>query len=255
MLMMLLSPAKTMTWHPVPAGLPTTLPDFLPQAETLTKVVLELNLAEIRQLMNLSIPLGQEALNRFHRFSPPFTLENSRPAALYYRGDTYVGLDADTLSLEDWSFAQERLVILSGFYGVLRPLDLIQPYRLEMGVSLANERGKNLYAFWGESLTQWLDQRLGGKGTVINLASEEYGKAIQPQGLQGRMITPVFQEIRQGKAQVIGLLAKRARGRMARFIIDHRVTEASQLQSYQQEGYTFNPATSTENRWIFARES
>lgn len=252
-MLVLLSPAKTMEWRPIPPGLTGLLPQFLEEAAMLIDAARGLSVAQLCSLMALSPALGELAWRRFRDFSPPFTPDNSRPAALLYRGDTYTGLDADTLTPADWQFAAERLRILSGLYGLLRPLDLIQPYRLEMATALANPRGRNLYAFWGETLTRQVDELAGHQGAVVNLASEEYSRAVGFSRLHHPTITPVFQEIRQGKPRVIGLLAKRARGQMARFILRHRLENVEALRAFQEGGYTHDPAASTPERWIFCR--
>ena len=252
----LLSPAKRLDLAPFPAP-PTTLPDLLEDSEALVKKARTLSKKKLSELMKISDSLAELNKERFESWSAPFTPDNAKDAALSFAGDTYVGLDATTLSEEDLLWAQDRVGILSGLYGVLRPLDLIQPYRLEMGTSLPTRRGKNLYAFWGDRLTTLINERLADHpdNTVINLASKEYFTAVKPKLLTGAVVTPSFKEIKDGKAKVIGFMAKKARGMMARHIIQNRLESPEDLKAFTTGGYQFQPDQSDEQTWVFTRPS
>ena len=252
----LLSPAKRLDLAPFPAP-PTTLPDLLEDSEALVKKARTLSKKKLGELMKISDSLAELNKERFENWSAPFTSDNAKAAALSFAGDTYVGLDATSLSEDDLLWAQDRVGILSGLYGVLRPLDLIQPYRLEMGTSLATRRGKNLYAFWGERLTALINERLADHQdpTVINLASKEYFTAVKPQLLTGSVVTPSFKEIKDGKAKVIGFMAKKARGMMARHIIQNRLESPEDLKAFNAGGYRFQPEQSDAQTWVFTRPS
>jgi cytoplasmic iron level regulating protein YaaA (DUF328/UPF0246 family) len=171
------------------------------------------------------------------------------------KGDVYNGLDAYGMTADDIAFAQDHLRMLSGLYGVLRPLDLMQPYRLEMGTRLSTARGKNLYEFWGDIITDKLNEQLpaSGSGILLNLASTEYFKAVKPKRFGGRIITPQFKEYKNGQYRILGVYAKRARGLMSRFIIDNRISDPLDIQAFDREGYAFNPALSDGDNWVFSR--
>ncbi|PVV16103.1 MAG: hypothetical protein B6D82_01840 [gamma proteobacterium symbiont of Ctena orbiculata] len=182
-------------------------------------------------------------------------MNNAKQAALAMKGDVYSGLDAETLNKKGFEFAQQHLRILSGLYGVLRPLDLMQPYRLEMGTKLPNDKGKDLYAFWGEQITRAINRDLKAQGddVLINLASNEYFKSIKPRLIEGRIITPQFKERKNGSYRMIGVFAKRARGLMSRFIIDNRLRHPEEIQQFNSDGYRYNKRLSRENQWVFTR--
>jgi cytoplasmic iron level regulating protein YaaA (DUF328/UPF0246 family) len=205
--------------------------------------------------MNLSDALTELNHTRYEQYSTPFTPDNAKQAVFMFRGDTYVGLDADTLSKDDLTYAQSRLNILSGLYGLLRPLDLIQPYRLEMGSKLGTRRGKDLYEFWGSRLTDACNAVTASHGnrTVVSLASNEYIKAIRPQSLDGPLVTCHFKEMRDGAPKTIGLVAKKARGRMARFMVQSRVEDPEDLKAFGEDGYAFAPELSTDEDLVFVR--
>lgn len=254
MMLALISPAKKLNFERPNPSLPLTLPALMAETETLMKVTRELTRADIKRLMDLSDPLTALNYDRFHAFSLPFTQDNARAAALAFNGDTYTGLDAKTLSDEDMLFAQGHLRILSGLYGLLRPLDLMQAYRLEMGTKLRNPRGEDLYDFWGDLITLEINKACKGAGAVvINLASQEYAAVVKPGKLTVPMITPVFREIKDGQARVIGLMAKRARGMMARFMIVNRLESPETLKDFSEGGYRFQPGLSDATRWEFSR--
>ncbi len=201
--------------------------------------------------MNLA-ELNFERYRGWHR---PFTPDNAKQAILTMKGDVYTGLDAESFNAKDFSFAQKHLRILSGLYRILRPLDLMQPYRLEMGTRLENEAGRDLYAFWGEVITEALNKALKAQGDdlLINLASNEYFKAIKPKRLNGRIITPAFKEFKNGSYRMIGVFAKKARGLMSRYIIQSRLNEPKAIKAFDADGYAFNPGLSTQTDWVFTR--
>jgi cytoplasmic iron level regulating protein YaaA (DUF328/UPF0246 family) len=253
----LVSPAKKLDFEAEWSVDGVTQPQFLDDTEELVAVAKALPKSGLQSLMKLSDTLGQLNYDRYQRFTTPFTPQNARPALLAFRGDTYVGLDADTLSRDDMSYAQDHLGILSGLYGVLRPLDLMQAYRLEMGTKLANARGEDLYDFWGERLAQACNDAVAGHkdDSVISLASNEYIKAVKPKALKGRFITCHFKELKAGEPKTIGLFAKRARGAMARYMIQNRVEAPEGLQAFREDGYGFVDTLSDDNNFVFLRES
>jgi len=253
----LISPAKRLDLEPLGACTTTSLPDMLDESEKLVKKTRSLSKKKLAALMKLSDGLAELNYERFQAWSTPFTEDNAKPAALTFAGDTYMGLDAGSLDTTDLEWAQDRLGILSGLYGLLRPLDLIQPYRLEMGTSLPTRRGKNLYAFWGDRLTKSINERTAGhtNRSVINLASKEYFSAVQPKALAGGVITPAFKEVKNGQAKVVGFMAKKARGMMARHIIQGRFEDPESLKDFSEGGYRYQPEQSTENTWVFSRPS
>jgi len=251
----LLSPAKTMDFDFRTGGLPTTEPRFGQDIELLLKRCRKLTVAELRKLMKLSQPLAELNRQRFREMTLPFTPDNSKPCLLAFGGDVYRGLAAASLSKRDLTWAQRRLRILSGFYGLLRPLDLIQPYRLEMGTRLDNARGKNLYDFWGGRLTEALNAEHEQRPVklVLNLASNEYLKGVRPGELKPPLVTALFKEIRDGQPKTISFSAKRARGLMARFIVKNRVDRLDGLKDFLEEGYCFRPDLSDDDRLLFVR--
>lgn len=251
----LISPAKKMDYQSNWTADNTTQPVLLDEAAKLIKVAQSLSQADIQKLMKLSDALGSLNYDRYQSYSPPFTKDNARPAMLAFQGDTYVGLDAATLKDTDITYAQSHLGILSGLYGLLRPLDLMQAYRLEMGTKLTNSRGKDLYEFWEGRITQACNGILKThkNKTVISLASNEYIKAIQPKQLDGPFITCHFKEMKNGAPKVIGLFAKRARGMMARYMIQNKIEEPAGLKDFTEGGYKFQPSLSSEADYVFLR--
>ena len=256
-----LSPAKKLDLTPLSpshrAELTCTLPPLLHETEALLKITRTLSPETIAQLMKLSAPLAQLNYERFQTFSLPFTPENAKPAALCFNGDTYLGLDAPTLSNAALEDAQSRVGILSGLYGILRPLDLIQPYRLEMGTRLENPRGSNLYHFWGTLIAEEINHSLAraSSPTLITLASNEYFKAVPQASVQGTIITPVFKEIKKNAPpKVISFCAKRARGMMARYMIDQQLTRPEDLKTFSVAGYGFDASLSSPTEWVFTRK-
>ena len=230
-----------------------TVPDYLTQSEELVKTARKLSRSEIANLMNLSDKLADLNYSRYQDFSTPFNLANSRQAVLAFKGDTYVGLDATTLSDQDLEFAQNHFRILSGLYGMLRPLDLMQAYRLEMGCRLVNSKGSNLYDFWENQLTEGLNQLMAQQKTdvIINCASLEYFKSIKAKNLKGRVITPVFKIVKEGIAKSPGMMAKRARGMMARYIIQNKIENVADLKNFNLDGYQYMANLSNEDSLEF----
>ncbi len=254
-MLVVLSPAKKLDETPAPPAVPATDARLLDHAAALLDVVRELKADELKSLMHISDALADLNHGRFRTMSFPFTRDNAKQAVLMFAGDVYVGLNAKTMSAPDHEFAQQHLGILSGLYGLLRPLDLIQPYRLEMGSRLANPRGNNLYKFWGETITDALNEATESHDdqTVVNLASNEYFKSVKPKKLVGGVVTPIFRENKDGKLKTISFVAKRARGAMARWIIDNRVTSSAALLDYAEDDYRYQPELSTPAAPVFAR--
>ncbi len=255
-MLIVISPAKTLDYD---SPLPTeqfSQPDFLDRSQQLIEELQGLTPADIAGLMKISDKLGQLNYARFQDWQRPFDLDNARQALLAFKGDVYTGLAADSFSAADFDFAQRHLRILSGLYGLLRPLDLMRPYRLEMGTKFANRAGKNLYEFWGDSLTEALNQQLAALNSdvLVNLASNEYFKAVQPKALQGEVITPVFKDLKGGQYKIISFYAKKARGLMSAYIIKNRLTTAEQLKAFDLEGYRYNAAMSSEREPTFIRD-
>jgi len=252
----IVSPAKKMNFDEIKRPVEYTNPDFFSDAKKLIKSARQLSHFDIQKLMNLSEPLTELNFQRFKSFKSKQSRVNSKQAALAFAGDTYIGLEAESLSDEDFEYAQDHLRILSGLYGLLRPLDLIQPYRLEMGRRLSNERGENLYDFWGDKLAKNINKITAThkNQTVINLASNEYFKAAQQKIINSPILTPVFKEIKGTEASVIGFLAKKARGTMARYIIQHKVESPDELKLFAEDRYQFQSNQSDDTKLVFTRK-
>ncbi|WP_038249495.1 peroxide stress protein YaaA [Ghiorsea bivora] len=248
-----ISPAKKLYEGPVLQNFPYTQPIFLQQAQTLIAILQEKDAFDIASLMKLSMKLADLNVQRYQNWHTPFTADNAKQTLFSFAGDVYQGLDAQTLSSDDIAFAQTHLRILSGLYGILRPLDLMQAYRLEMGTKLSNAKGNNLYDFWGNSITEQLNQELEADDTLINLASTEYFKVIQPKLLQANIITPTFKENKAGTYKVIGIYAKKARGLMTRYIIQNRISDVQAIKNFDLDGYIYNPNLSDNKTWVFSR--
>ncbi len=255
-MLILLSPAKTLDFSPPPAGVRPTRPRLSKDTAALVERCKQLGPAELGRLMKLSDSLARLNHERFQQMTPRPKRDNSKPALLAFQGDVYRRLDAGSLSAGDLDWAQDHLRILSGLYGVLRPLDSIQPYRLEMGSRLETSRGRNLYEFWGDRLVGLLNSELRERPApaVINLASNEYVKAVPAERLAAPMIEVRFQELRDGKLKTIGFSAKKARGLMARFIIENRIEEPAGLREFALDGYRYKPRQSTDHDLLFARK-
>lgn len=255
-MLLLLSPAKSLDYErPEPPGLAHTLPDFRAEAAGLVELLKPRTPAEIAHLMDLSEALAQLNVGRYAAWSPRFTARNSKAAVLAFNGDVYEGLDAPSLAAEDLDWAQQHLGILSGLYGLLRPLDRLQPYRLEMGTRLPNPRGKDLYAYWGPRIAQALDARLATDPVplIVNLASEEYFKAVDRKVLKAPVVHCVFEDWKPAGWKIISFHAKRARGLMARHAIRRRAQSLDDLRAFDAEGYAHDPAASAPDRLVFRR--
>jgi len=255
-MLFLLSPAKALDYD-TPAGhLPHTQPLFIRQATELIGVMRDKSPQQIATLMKLSDALAGLNAARYQAWSPKFTAKNSKQAALAFNGDVYGGLDAKTLSEAQLAWAQDHLCILSGLHGVLRPLDWMQPYRLEMGAALATGQGKNLYQFWGAQIAGYLNERAAADITpvIVNLASAEYFKAVHRKTLKARVVTCVFEEFRGDKYKIISFMAKRARGLMVRYAIENRLATVEKLRGFDAEAYCFDASVSGLDRLVFRRK-
>jgi len=254
-MLIFLSPAKSLDYKTPPHVATYTQPAFLDRSQTLIDQLRALSPADIAKLMDLSDPLALLNFNRYAEWSQPFTPDNAKQAVLAFDGDVYDGLAAKTLSAADLDFAQQHVRILSGLYGILKPLDLMQPYRLEMGTKFANRGGKDLYAFWGETLLDAINAELDAmpRPVVVNLASEEYFKAAVGRKLKGTLIQPVFEDWKGGKYKIISFFAKKARGLMTRYAVLNRLSDPEGLQDFDSEGYAFAPEASDDKTWVFRR--
>lgn len=257
-MLVLLSPAKSLDWSAVPSATPpSTEPVLYKDMGVLMRTMKRKKTAVLAALMHLSDSLAELNRDRYQQMSGTPDDDTGRPAALAFNGDVYQGLDARSLDPASLSWAQEHLAILSGLYGVLRPLDRIEPYRLEMGTRLKTRRGVSLYDFWGDKVTKVLNKQLAALPTeqrlVVNLASNEYARVVKLKKLKAPVITPVFKELSNGKAQVISFFAKKARGMMARAVVEGRFTRAADLQGFSAGGYRFVPGESTDATWLFTR--
>lgn len=252
-MLIVLSPAKRLDWSD--PGLPTTDPAFPREAATLAGHARQLSLGDLKSLMGLSDDLARLNRDRFRAFADAPDPDATRPAIRAFAGDTYVGLDARSIDSDAMDWAQEHLRILSGLYGLLRPLDAIQPYRLEMGSRLKTRRGKTLYAFWGDRIAAALNDAAESLGTdiLLNCASQEYFGAAHTRRLKLRVVTPAFLEDRDGEGRTISFFAKRARGAMARFVIDRRITDPEGLRDFDAFGYRFDPDAGTSEAPVFRR--
>ena len=250
-----ISPAKKLDFEKAKSLEGCGEPALLGRTKTLAKILKNKRVGEIQKLMSLSDNLAQLNYDRYQRFSTPFTNDNAKPALYVFKGDTYVGLDADTMSAAEVSYAQEHLLMLSGLYGALKPKDLMQPYRLEMGTKLKNPKGEDLYDFWGGDVTSLCNAATKDhkNRSVINLASTEYHKVIKPEALKGPFITCHFKEMKGGAPKVIGLFAKRARGSMARYMIRHKIEQPEGLKDFNTDGYRYIKDASDEKNYVFIR--
>ena len=254
-MLFLLSPAKSLDFESPPRDVPATDPLFVPQSAALIDVLRKKSARQIAALMDLSEPLARLNVDRYQAWTPQFTDANSRQAVLAFDGDVYGGLQARTLPDDALAWAQAHVCILSGLYGVLRPLDRMQPYRLEMGTALKTRAGPNLYRFWGTRIADYLNERLQGDRTpvVVNLASQEYFKAVDRDALRARVVECVFEEWKGGRYKIISFNAKRARGLMARWAVERRLELPRQLEAFDAEGYAFTPDASEPDRLVFRR--
>ncbi len=255
-MLLVLSPAKNLDFDSPINTKQHSTPEFLSESQRLIDDLVKLAPQDVSSLMGISDKLGTLNYDRFQQWQTPFTPDNARPAVLAFNGDVYTGLAADTFKADDFRYAQKHLRILSGLYGLLRPMDLMQAYRLEMGTRFANVEGKDLYAFWGDQITEALNRQLKAlkSETLVNLASNEYFKAVKPKGLNGEVITPAFKDLKGDKYKVISFFAKKARGLMAAWIIQNRVETLAELKKFKGAGYRYNKVLSSANDLVFTRD-
>lgn len=254
-MLFVVSPAKNLDYETPPVTDVFSQPRMLDDAQLLVEQARTMSPQALGSLMKISDKLAGLNAARFSEWQQPFTAENAKQAILAFNGDVYTGLDANTLDTQAYEYAQDHMRILSGLYGVLRPLDLIQPYRLEMGIKLANSRGKDLYTFWGDKITQQLNQDLqqSGDKLLLNLASNEYFKAVKAARLKATIVTPVFKDTKNGQLKVISFYAKKARGMMARYVLEKQIKTVDELKNFDQAGYCYDAALSTEDTPVFTR--
>lgn len=251
-MIVILSPSKTQDFENLNRTDVYTQSEFMLDTKDLLEQIQKKEIEELREVMQISERLAFLNYNRFQDIQFPFNPESDRQAIVAFRGDVYEGLDSDTLTDEELHFAQANLRIISGFYGILRPLDLIQPYRLEMDTALKTARGNNLYEFWGKFLTDYFNTRYQDE-ILINLASQEYSKAIINRHFKLKVITPLFKEEKNGELKTVAIYAKKARGKMARYIIQNKIKQPSKLKLFDEDGYKFDEELSSDTQWIFAR--
>jgi len=253
--LIVISPAKKLDYDTPPTTGRYTQPCFLDQSQLLVNNLRNYSALDLAELMKLSMNLAELNFDRYYNWTPEFTTGNAKQCLLAFKGDVYTGMDAESFSTDDLDFTQSHLRILSGLYGLLKPLDLMMPYRLEMGTKLSNSRGKNLYEFWGERITEAINAQLEAQGDniLVNLASNEYFKSIRPKLVAGRIITPQFKERKGGEYKMIGIYAKRARGLLSRFILQNRMENPEEIKKFDVGGYIFNNSLSQADQWVFTR--
>lgn len=249
------SPAKTLDYE---SALPTdefTRPAHIKRSKLLINRLRDFSALDLAELQHVSGKIAELNFERNHAWKTPFNLNNSRQALFAFKGDVYTGLDAYSMSQQNIRFAQDHLRILSGLYGLLRPLDLMKPYRLEMGTRLSTAEGSNLYEFWDMQITDAINRQLRAikSKTLINLASNEYFKAVKSKNVRAQIITPTFKDYKNGEYKMIGFFAKKARGLMSRYIIDNEITDPEAIKHFDVEGYAYNPSMSNEHKWVFTR--
>lgn len=255
-MLIVISPAKTLDFETPPATDIYSTPEFIPESKQLIRGLRKLAPHEISNLMGISDKLGTLNYDRFHAWKPTFTTKNSKQAVLAFKGDVYTGLEAESFKANDFKFAQKHLRILSGLYGVLRPLDLMQPYRLEMGTKFGANGAQNLYQFWDAKITERLNDDLAAikSKVLVNLASNEYFKAVKPKQLDAEIVTPVFKDWKNGQYKIISFFAKKARGMMSAYIINNRLSKAADLQGFDWGGYQYNASLSKAASPVFTRK-
>jgi len=254
-MLILISPAKKLDYeHPAQTN-QFSRPSNLDQSEILINLLRRYSSLDLAELMGISIKLAELNFDRYEAWNSKPTKKNAKQCLFAFKGDVYAGMDAETFSEEDLKYSQAHLRILSGLYGLLRPLDLMMPYRLEMGTRLKNARGDNLYAFWGQRITDAINKQLKSQGDdiLINLASNEYFKSVKQKDINGRIITPQFKERKGDTYKMIGVFAKKARGMMSRYILLNRLSDPDELKGFDQDGYRFDELLSGDDQWIFTR--
>ena len=256
-MLLVISPAKTLDYESPPVTPRFTLPEHLDHAQELIGQLRAFTPLQIAELMHLSDKLAGLNAARFGSWTPDFSPANAKQALLAFKGDVYTGLQAEAFSEADFDFAQAHLRMLSGLYGLLRPLDLMQPYRLEMGTQLANARGKDLYAFWGERINAWLEQALAAQGDdiLLNLASTEYFGAVKRKTLKARIIDTAFKDLKNGQYKIISFHAKKARGLMSRYVIKERLSTPEGLKDFNDQGYRYSIEQSRPDSLVFLRDA
>ena len=255
-MIVVISPAKTLDFETAAATDRYSMPDFLDESAMLIDRLKTLEPDQLSKLMSISPKLATLNSNRYYDWTRPFNPDNAKQAMFAFKGDVYTGLDAQTLSADDIDFAQHHLRILSGLYGVLRPLDLMQAYRLEMGTQLPNSRGANLYEFWGDIITDAINRDLKQQAphTLVNLASNEYFKSVRAEKISAEIITPVFKDQKNGVYKIISFFAKKARGLMSRYIVAHRLSEPEAIKDFDVAGYRYDASASSAREWVFLRD-
>ena len=254
-MLIVVSPSKTLDYDNPPKTKVFTQPDYLQNSQELITRLRQLSSPDISKLMSVSQKIADLNFDRYKTWNRKFTEKNAKQCVLAFKGDVYTGLDAESFTSKDFTFAQKHFRVLSGLYGLLRPLDLMQAYRLEMGTKLDTNHGKNLYQFWGSTITEGLNAQLKKTKSnyLINLASNEYFKAVKPKELNAEIITPAFKEYKDGEYKMIGIYAKKARGLLSRYIIQNQLTDPEDMKSFNEEGYKFNNKLSRGNTWVFSR--
>ncbi len=253
-MIVLLSPAKTLDFTPKDYAFHSK-PRMLTDSQILVNILKKKSSKDLQKLMGVSEKIAALNVERYDSFTTPFNKKNAKPSILAFKGDVYTGFQAEDLNDEDFQFAQEHIRILSGLYGILRPMDLMQPYRLEMGTKLNNEKGKNLYDFWNDNITKMINKDLKKSegNAIINLASKEYFHSIKPKELQGELYHINFKENRNGVYKIISFSAKKARGIMARYIVKNKIIDPQKIKKFKEDNYSFNKELSSERDWVFTR--
>ena len=254
-MLIVISPAKTLDLEPAPSSIKHSQPTMLDQSEQLIDVLTTKSPADIEKMMKISPKLAELNVERYHTWSRPFSTSNAKQAVLAFKGDVYTGLEAETFNSEELDYAQNHLRILSGLYGLLKPLDLMQAYRLEMGTKLEKAQGKNLYEFWGSSITENINKQLEAidTKTLLNLASNEYFKSVKAKEVNGNIVTPIFKDWKNGKYKIISFYAKKARGIMSAWVLKNQVNELNSLLSFTEAGYEYSANDSDELNPVFLR--
>ncbi|MFT6155014.1 MAG: cytoplasmic iron level regulating protein YaaA (DUF328/UPF0246 family) [Crocinitomicaceae bacterium] len=252
-MLMVVSPAKTLDYETELPIHEFTQPEMLEESQQLIDQLKKLTPTDVASLMKLSDKLADLNVNRFAHWKRPFNADNARPAIYAFKGDVYTGLDAYSFTKKEMEFAQKHLRMLSGLYGLLKPLDLMQPYRLEMGTKFSNNKGTNLYEFWGNTITDKLNENLKKNEVILNLASNEYFKSVKIKSLKGEVITPVFKDQKSGQYKIISFYAKKARGMMAQYVIKNKINDVETIKQFDVAGYRFSEVQSKGNDWVFLR--
>lgn len=255
-MLIVISPAKTLDYETPPKTKVFTTPDYLEYSQRLINRLRNFSSLDLSDLMKVSAKIADLNFDRYESWKKPFTVKNAKQSILAFKGDVYTGLDAETFKADDFKFAQNHLRVLSGLYGLLRPLDLMQPYRLEMGTKLKTDVGKNLYEFWGSDITEGLNLQLKKIKSkyLINLASNEYFKSVKVKELDAEIITPAFKEFKNGDYKMIGIYAKKARGLLSRYIIQNKLSDPEDIKSFSEDGYRYNKKLSKSSNWVFTRK-